>query len=404
METLLDPADADVRVTFGMAEAEVALHAQWRAAAATFRAIETVMREAAHHPEVFVRTEQLNPRDAAEFAQRAATADLAVRLNMAEGTVRSQADISEKLRTRLPGLWAVFGDGEVSTQNAREAAALVADLPEEHWASFDLAITEPAQRLAPPRFRAKARALRDRLLVQTAVARHERGLLERGVWSEHDRDGMGWINAHISSEQIVLAEAHIEALAFEQLTADGEGRTMQQLRADVVADLLTGRGVGASGAAGVTVALTVPVMTLLGNGDEPATLEGVGPIDIETARALCATAPSLTRLLTDPIRNTVVAMDPQQYRSNRALKRWLAHRDVTCTFPGCGRRAATCDLDHVTAWAAGGTTTADNLAHLCRKHHTMKHNTRWRVKKPPGERSVWTSPTGFVRPTDPPPF
>lgn len=404
MNSLLDPADADVRVTFGMAEAEVALHAQWRAAAATFRAIETVMREAARHPEVFVRTAQLSPRDALEFAQRAAMADLAVRLNMAEGTVRSQADIGEKLRTRLPRLWAAFGDGEVSTQNAREAAALVSDLPEEHWASFDLAIAEPAQRLTPPRFRAKARALRDRLLVQTAVERHERGLLERGVWSEHARDGMGWINVHLSSEQIVLAEAHIDALAFEQLTADGESRTMQQLRADVVADLLTGRGAGASGATCVTVALTVPVMTLLGNGDDPATLEGVGPIDIETARALCATAPSFTRLLTDPIRNTVVAMDPQQYRSNRALKRWLAHRDVTCTFPGCGRRAATCDLDHVTAWAAGGKTTADNLAHLCRKHHTMKHNTRWRVEKPPGERSVWISPTGFVRSTDPPPF
>lgn len=404
MNSLLDPADADVRVTFGMAEAEVALHAQWRAAAATFRAIETVMREAARHPEVFVRTAQLSPRDALEFAQRAAMADLAVRLNMAEGTVRSQADIGEKLRTRLPRLWAAFGDGEVSTQNAREAAALVSDLPEEHWASFDLAIAEPAQRLTPPRFRAKARALRDRLLVQTAVERHERGLLERGVWSEHDRDGMGWINAHLSSEQIVLAEARIDALAFEQLTADGESRTLQQLRADVVADLLTGRQTGASGPAGVTVALSVPVMTLLGNGDDPATLKGVGPIDVETARALCATAPSFTRLLTDPIRNTVVAMDPQQYRSNRALKRWLAHRDVTCTFPGCGRRAATCDLDHVTAWAAGGKTTAGNLAHLCRKHHTMKHNTRWRVEKPPGERSVWTSPTGFVRSTDPPPF
>lgn len=397
---LLNPSDADVRVEFGMAEAEVALHAQWRAAAATFRAIDKVMREAARHPEVFVPA-GLSPRDALEFAQRAAAADLAVRLNMAEGTVRSHADLGATLRVRLPLLWAAFGEGEVSTQNAREAAGLASDLPEEHWEAFDLAIADPARQLTPPRFRAKARALRDKLLVETAVERHERGLLERGVWSEHDRDGMGWVSARLSSEQIALAEAYIDALAFELRKREDESRTMQQLRADVVADLLTGRE---TGAARVTVALTVPVMTLLGGTDDPAVLEGVGPIDVETARALCDTAPSFTRILTDPIRGTVVAMDPQQYRPSRALKRWLAHRDVTCTFPGCGRRAATCDLDHVTAWAAGGSTTADNLAHLCRKHHTMKHSTRWRVDKPPGRLSVWTSPTGFVRTADPPPF
>ena len=401
MQHLLDPANADVRVEFGMAEAEVALHAQWRAAAATFRAIEKVMREAALHPALFAPAGRMSARDTLEYAQRAAAADLAVRLNMAEGTVRSQADIAAKLRTRLPGLWAAFGDGELSTQNAREAAALVSDLPEVHWAAFDLAIAEPAQQLSPPRFRVRARALRDKLLIQTAVERHERGLLERGVWSEHDRDGMGWMSARLSSEQIVLAEAHIDALAFELLKSDEESRTMQQLRADVVANLLTGRE---TGAARVAVALTVPVMTLLGETDDPAVLEGVGPIDLETARALCATAPSFTRLLTDPIRNTVLAMDSQQYRPSRALKRWLEHRDVTCRFPGCGRRAANCDLDHVTAWAEGGATTADNLAHLCRKHHTMKHSTRWRVEKPPGRASVWTSPTGFVRTSDPPPF
>lgn len=401
MDHPLDPANPDARVEFGMAEAEVAQRAQWRAAAATFRAIDLTLREAVLHPEIFVNTERLSSRDAAEYAQRAAVADLAVRLNLAEGTVRSQAHIGATLRERLPAVWAWFREGEVSTQNAREAASLAFDLPEELWRSFDTALTEPAKTLAPPRFRAKARALRDKLFAQEAVERHQRALAQRGVWSEYDRDGMGWMNAHLSSDQIALAAARIDEMAFELLARDDETRTMRQLRADVFADLLTGR---AGGASGVTLALTVPVMTLLGASAEPAVLEGVGPIDIDTARELCATAPSITRLLTDPVKGTVLAMDPKQYRPGKALKRWLAQRDVTCTFPGCGRRAAYCDIDHVRDWAHGGATTADNLAHLCRKHHSMKHSTRWRVEKPPGEVSVWTSPTGYVRSADPPPF
>ena len=216
---------------------------------------------------------------------------------------------------------------------------------------------------------------------------------------------MGWLTAHLSSTDIALAQARVDGLAFELLKAPDETRTMAQLRADVLADILTGRhhpttGVGV----GVTVALTIPVMSLLGRSDQPAVLEGVGPIDLDTARTLAATAPSLTRLLTDPITGTVLTMDQRQYRPSKALKRWLAIRDVTCTFPGCGRRASDCDIDHVTDWAHGGATTADNLAHLCRNHHTIKHNTKWQVQKPPGQPSRWTSPTGHTRANDPPPF
>ncbi|CAN5255456.1 HNH endonuclease signature motif containing protein [soil metagenome] len=383
-----------------MAEAEVAQRAQWRATAATFDAIDKTLREAARHPEVFM-TDHLPSREAVGLAERSAAADLAVRLHLAESTVRSQGHIAATLRERVPGIWAWFREGDVSPQNAREAASIVSDLPEEFWQAFDAALTGPATVLTPPRFRQKARAVREKLLARGASERHERAMADRGVWSEHDRDGMGWLNAHLSSDQIALAQARIDTMAFDLLRAQDESRTMQQLRADVFADLLTGRTTGASG---VTVALTIPVMTLLGESADPAVLEGVGPIDIETARELCVAVPSLTRLLTDPIRGTVLAMDPDQYRPSKALKRWLAQRDVTCTFPGCGRRASTCDIDHVVDRAYGGPTTADNLAHLCRKHHTLKHQTGWQVKKPPGEVSVWTSPTGFVRSTDPPPF
>jgi hypothetical protein len=419
---LLDPANAETRVEFGMAEAEVAQRTQWRASAEAFRAIDATMREATAHPEVFV-DEQMLRGDAIELAERAAVADLAVRLSLAESTVRAQGHVARTLCERLPRLWAWFLDGEVSTQNAREASGIVIELPGEHWAEFENRIVGDARTLAPARFRARARAVREKLQADTLTERHDIAQARRGVWIEPDRDGMGWLTAYLSAEKLAMVSAGLDAAAFDLFTDHDEPRTMAQLRADVLVDLLTNSGsstgsgdVGCAGGpncaggsggprVGVTVALTVPVLSLLGHSTEPAILEGVGPIDIETARRLCIGAPSLTRLLTDPITGTVLEMDARQYRPSAALRRWLGIHQVTCDFPGCGRRAAHCDLDHTCAWADGGATTAANLTHRCRKHHTMKHQTKWRVDRPPGsERSVWTSPTGYARTADPPPF
>ena len=351
MKMLLDPANAETRIEFGMAEAEVAQRAQWRASAAVFAAIDSTLREAAAHPEIFVDARMLRG-DAIEFAERAAAADLAVRLNLAESTVRSHGHVASTLRERLPVLWAWFSEGEVSTQNAREAASIAIELPDAAWSEFDAQILDAARTLAPARFRNQARAIREKLHATTLAERHDTARQRRGVWTEVDRDGMGWMNAYLATDSLALITAQLDALAFDLFTEPDENRTMSQLRADALADLLV--GAGASVTPSVTVALTIPVLTLLGHADEPAILEGVGPIDLDTARRLAAGAPSITRLLTDPVSGAVVQMDPKQYRTSAALKRWFGIQHATCDFPGCGRRAANCDLDHTTAWADDG--------------------------------------------------
>ena len=402
---LLDPALAETRVAFGMAEAEVAQRMQWRASAGVFRAIDATLSEAQAHPEVFVDREMLRG-DATELALRAAIADLAVRLNLAESTVRTHGMTAAVLRSRLPELWAWFAEGEVPTQNAREAATLVIQLRDDLSPVFEEQILTPARTLAPARFRARAKAIRDRLQADTLTERHLLAKERRGLWSEQDQDGMSWMHVLLPSDDLAKVTAHVDGIAFGYYSDPEESRSMAQLRVDTMVDLLTGDpDASGKGKVGVTVALTVPVLSLLGQSTEPAELEGVGPIDLDTARRLAAEAPSITRLLTDPISGVVLTMDAEQYRPSKALKRWLALKQVICDFPGCGRRAVHCDLDHTVAWAAGGATSAVNLVHRCRKHHRMKHESRWKVETPPGsERSVWTSPTGYTREADPPPF
>ena len=48
-------------------------------------------------------------------------------------------------------------------------------------------------------------------------------------------------------------------------------------------------------------------------------------------------------------------------------------RDKGCTFPGCTTPPSWCDGHHIVYWAKGGKTDLDNLALLCRHHHTEVH-------------------------------
>ena len=70
-----------------------------------------------------------------------------------------------------------------------------------------------------------------------------------------------------------------------------------------------------------------------------------------------------------------------------------------CRFPGCRRRAADAELDHITPWSDGGTTSEPNLAATCTHHHRLKtHAERWHVHAHPNGRLTWTTPTGTSTP------
>jgi hypothetical protein len=405
--TLLDPSasglpGAEVRVEFGMARAEVALRSASAAHAEQLAAIDATLREARAFPEVFVGpTAHAFDSEAVEFAERAAVADLAVRLGLAEQTVRAQAHEAEVLRARCPRVWAAFREGDVAAPNARAVAELVDTLPAEACAAFEESVLAAASMLAPARFRTMARTVRERLLREEATERHERRVEERRVFVEADLDGMCWLTAYLPAEVAHSAMTRIDNAARSLAASPDETRTLAQLRADIAGDLLAGVLGGPSG--GISVAVTVPVMTLLGRGKQPGFLEGYGPIDAETARRIAGHAPSFTRLLTHPVTGVVLDLDRTSYRVPSDLKKWLAVRDGGCAFPGCGRSTRDCDLDHTTAWEDGGTTAAGNLSHLCRHHHRLKHNSLWQVRQT-SDGIEWTSPTGSTRNADPPPF
>lgn len=67
-------------------------------------------------------------------------------------------------------------------------------------------------------------------------------------------------------------------------------------------------------------------------------------------------------------------------------------RSLRCEWPGCGARAAACDLDHDTAHPVVATCSC-NLGALCRRHHRVKQVGWGKARLPDGGVS-WRSPTG----------
>ncbi len=207
---------------------------------------------------------------------------------------------------------------------------------------------------------------------------------------------MATLTAFLPAARASEAMARVDRAARHLRTRPDEERTLAQLRADAFADLLAAEAAvpdshGGPRPSRAAVVVTIPALTLLGADDAPATLDGYGPIDLDTARHLAGEATSWIRVLTHPVTGVPLALDRTRYRVPTALRRWLGIMSPTCIFPGCGRAARDCDLDHLRAWAEGGPTDDDNLAPECRHHHRIRHETLWSPAVDPA------APTGGSR-------
>jgi hypothetical protein len=373
-----------------------------------------------------------------DVARRTIVSETACLLRMAERTIERMLEESLWLLS-FPATLEALRAGDISYRHATVLIDQLRTVPAENQQAFEEEVLPAAKSLPVGRFRDKARRLRERQHPESIVTRNRDALAERRAYWEPDADGMAWLHWNGTSEQVKAVWERIDSMAHQlrkigdpapaDATADGSGsgssrgaafgsaatvgavgseddrrgRTLEQLRADVTAGLLL-RGVTPSGlGAGVygTVMVTVSAETLLGRSDEPAILEGYGPISPEAARQIAADAPYFTRLLTHPETGVVLSLGKTRYRNTKSMKKWLRMRDETCRFPGCAQPAMRSDVDHTREWADGGSTDEDNLAHLCEAHHRLKHLSQWHVTQEPGGILLWTSPGKRSYRTDP---
>jgi hypothetical protein len=198
---------------------------------------------------------------------------------------------------------------------------------------------------------------------------------QRELRLQHRGEGMSALVAELPAEVAAAIYARIDAVARKRKTA-GDGKTFDQLRADVFAE----RCLGNSSADGVRadVFVHIDAATLMALNEDPAWLAGHGAIPAQVARDIANRSGSVwRRIVTDPVDGQIISVGRRRYRPPAALDDLIRIRDRECRHPGCHRPAQACELDHSTPWAAGGPTSARTLVGLCGKHHHLKEQPGW---------------------------
>lgn len=359
------------------------------------------------------------------IAERSFRLEISQALRVTESTAERLVSQAVALTERYDRVLDALGRGAITEQHARILVDAVDAAEGPLRGELATLALELAERMPVGHFRSAVRALVDRARAVSLEQRHDDAARMRRVSVDADSDGMAWLSAYLPAVEARAIFHRLTAMGTALLAAeraeiaggdlaetsvgdeieeiDGAlaSRTLDQVRADLLGDLLVDgevsdhpeavRGVRA------TVAVTVPVLSLLDDDaavSAPAELDGVGPIPIRTARTLCGAADGWMRVLTHPETGVVLSVGRTRYRPPADLQRLVRWRAARCTAPGCRMAAARCEIDHTVAWEHGGETRADNLTPLCKGHHTVKHHGGWQTRQHPDGVIIWTSPGG----------
>lgn len=364
---------------------------------------------------------------AEELAHIDAVTETACALRLPERTTQALFHHSHDLTHNFPATLNALTNGTIDYPKALTILNEAAGLPPQDLPRYETELLATAADQTRPRLAARARRLRETLHPAATAVRRTLAEADRALTLDPAPDGMAWLNAYLPAEtaHAIYNTATSTARTLQHPT---EPRTLTQLRADTFAAAALGHtGPGATnttGAASTTatgtggkpttaaagiprpaaqILVTVPLFTLLGLDETPADLDGYGPIPADTARTLAAEAPTLTRLITHPVTGALLTPDRTRYTVTTGIRTYLQVRDGTCRFPGCNRQARYTDLDHTQPWARGGKTNPNNLAHLCPRHHRLKHQTAWQLTHPANGTLHWLSPKKRTYTTQPQP-
>lgn len=339
---------------------------------------------------------------------RSMAADLATVTRTPDTSVRMKMDDGATMIQRFPATYSALCESRITASQARVICTEGGRLQDDELrARYEQVVLESTDTTSG-RLRPICQAVAEKLQPQTIEERHKTANERRGMWVKPDEDGMALIQMLVDAALAAGIDDRATAIARQVKARAGKGdedpRTLAQIRADVITDMLltatpTAAGEGLDDVRAV-VHVTVPAEVIAGADDQPAHVPGLGTLAPETARRLAGKAHTWARLFRDPQTGALTAVDT--YCPTAEQRRFLTARDEHCRFPGCRRPVRRCDLDHTVPFSEGGATEVSNMAALCRAHHVLKHHGRWGCRNENGV-LVWITPTGEVLHEQPPP-
>jgi hypothetical protein len=307
--------------------------------------------------------------------------------------------LAKALVQEMPHTLSALTEGRISEWRATILARETAVLTREHRGAVDreLAGTRTAlvdlERLGDRALAARAKQVAYRLDPQSVVERARRAETSRCVTIRPAPDTMAYLTALLPVRDAIATHTALSRAA-EAARNSGDPRSRGQLMADTLSRLVTSRA-GAAGQPGpedVAIRLVMTDRALLDGDDEPAHLDGYGPVPAAWARGLVSSTLDnqtdrsarvfIKRLVCSPV-GDIAAMDSRARLAPTSLRAIVGTRDLgSCRTPWCD--APVRHIDHITPHAAGGGTRAHQLQGLCERCNQIKQALGWQSTGPPG--------------------
>jgi hypothetical protein len=270
-----------------------------------------------------------------EDAFGAAAAELRPALSLTRRAADSELSFALDLKWRLPAVGEAMIAGKIDLRRARVMVYATSHLPEQTARLVIDRIIESAPGLTSGQLNALICKLRLQIHPEDAADRYREAVSDRWVVLEPTTEGTAnLLGLDLPPDLAAEAINTINRLARQLKTADEE-RSLDQIRADVLLDLLAGRSGSRQSGPG-SVDLQVDLTTLAELNDHPAELAGYGPVIADIARQVAErqTDAQWHWTVTDPGSGAIIAEGSTRRRPTTAQRREVQARHRTCIFPG----------------------------------------------------------------------
>ncbi len=355
------------------------------------------------------RAEQAAAGVPAERQGRGVAAQVALARRESPHRAQQHLGLAKILATELPHTMAAFRAGRITEWKATLVGRETGCLSLEDRRYVDRVVAGEPSRIEAMGDRelvGEIKKLAYRLDPASFVERRRRAEADRRVTVRPAPDVMTHLSALLPVGQGVAVFAALKQHA-DSLRAAGDTRGRGQIMADTLVQRVTGQT--SAREVPVSIGLVLTDRSLLAGGDEPAHVDGYGPIPADVARSMAAASLNarcktwLRRLFAPPRTGDLVAMDSRARVVPDGIGRFIDVRDPICRTPWCD--APVRHRDHVVAVEDGGETSVRNTQGLCEACNHAKQARGWQARPRPGPRHtvVTRTPTGHLyRSTAPP--
>ena len=335
--------------------------------------------------------------DESAFAEEAAAVEVAAALRLTRRAADIEMSFAIDLKRRIPHVWDALCEGSIDVRRAKVIVNTTLHLSIAGARDIVASIITDAGLLTTGQLREKLRKLCIEVNPEDAQDRYDHAVEDRRVVSEPTESGTSnLLGMELPPHRVAAGMKRINQLA-RSLCGPNETRSMDQLRADVLLDLLEGTGTATRAGRGM-VELTSDLKSLTELADHPGQLAGYGPVIADIARQVAQRQhkSDWRWTIVDPDTGQPVHTGITTRRPTSDQRRFVQARNRTCIHPGCRMPSADCDIDHRIPWAESHTTDTADLAPLCRYHHGARHRHGWTYQSLGNGDHKFTSPLGHT--------